>query len=86
MSKSRLSLIALFSVALLLSPQLAAQASSQELSAQSTKLRRGVHTTPEISRKCDDYARRRVRGGGAGDRSRHAVFMACVQRQQARPG
>jgi hypothetical protein len=84
MSKKAFSFIALLSAVLIVSSQSIAQTRSQELSAQSAKLRRGVHTTPAISRKCEDFASRQVRGGGAGDRSRHAVFMACVQRQQAR--
>jgi hypothetical protein len=40
----------------------------------------GVYTTADISRRCQTYAARRVRGGGMDDSSRQAVFIACVQK------
>ena len=44
----------------------------------------GVYTTPEISRKCTDYARQRVGVGGYTDSSRQAVAAACVRKLMAR--
>jgi hypothetical protein len=40
----------------------------------------GVYTTADISRRCQTYTGRRVRGGGMDDTSRQAVFIACVQK------
>jgi len=40
----------------------------------------GVYTTPEISRKCLDYAAKRVVGGGHTDTSRQAVAAACARK------
>jgi hypothetical protein len=45
-------------------------------------LRSGVYTTAEISRRCQNYVNRRVPDTRF-DRSRNAVFMACVQRLSA---
>jgi hypothetical protein len=61
----------------------AAQGTSQqieEFSSQTTKLRRGVYTTPEVSAKCDTYARSKAGGGSEGDRTRDALFAACVRK------
>ena len=44
----------------------------------------GVYTTPEISRKCTDYARKRVGVGGFTDTSRQAVAAACVRKLMAK--
>ena len=44
----------------------------------------GVHTTPEISAKCQAYAAKRVVGGGHTDTSRQAVAAACVRKLMAR--
>lgn len=44
----------------------------------------GVYTTPEISKKCTDYARKRVGVGGHTDTSRQAVAAACVRKLMAR--
>jgi len=40
----------------------------------------GVYTTPEISAKCQKYARDRVGLSGHTDTSRQAVALACVQK------
>lgn len=49
--------------------------------AQSAMLAPGVYTTPEISRRCQDYTRARIPGGsGTMDTERQTVFLACVQR------
>jgi len=45
-----------------------------------TMLMPGVYTTADISRRCQTYTGRRVRGGGMDDTSRQAVFIACVQK------
>jgi hypothetical protein len=45
----------------------------------SVMLMPGVYTTADISRRCQAYARGRVRTTMA-DTSRQAVFLACVQR------
>jgi len=45
-----------------------------------TMLAPGVYTTADISRRCQTYTGRRVRGGGMDDTSRQAVFIACVQK------
>ena len=44
----------------------------------------GVYTTPEISRKCLDYAAKRVVGGGHTDTSRQAVAAACARKLMAK--
>ena len=44
----------------------------------------GVWTTPEISRKCLDYAAKRVVGGSNTDTSRQAVAAACARKLMAR--
>lgn len=44
----------------------------------------GVYTTPEISRKCLDYAAKRVVGGSNTDTSRQAVAAACARKLMAR--
>jgi len=44
-----------------------------------TMLAPGVYTTADISRRCQTYTGRRVRGG-MNDTSRQAVFIACVQK------
>lgn len=44
----------------------------------------GVYTTPEISRKCLDYAAKRVVGGGHTDNSRQAVAAACARKLMAK--
>jgi len=45
-----------------------------------TMLAPGVYTTADISRRCQTYTGRRVRGGGMDDTTRQAVFIACVQK------
>ena len=44
----------------------------------------GVYTTPEISRKCLDYAAKRVVGGSNTDTSRQAVAAACARKLMAK--
>ena len=44
----------------------------------------GVYTTPEISAKCTDYARKRVGVGGHTDTSRQAVAAACARKLMAK--
>lgn len=44
----------------------------------------GVWTTPEISRKCLDYAAKRVVGGSNTDTSRQAVAAACARKLMAK--
>ena len=44
----------------------------------------GVYTTPEISRKCLDYAAKRVVGGTNTDTSRQAVAAACARKLMAK--
>ena len=44
----------------------------------------GVYTTPEISRKCLDYAAKRVVGGSNTDTSRQAVAAACARKLMSR--
>jgi hypothetical protein len=48
-------------------------------SSGSVMLTPGIHTTAEISRRCQDYTYARVRDTTQ-DTSRRAVFLACVQR------
>jgi len=50
----------------------------------SVMIMHGVHTTPEISRKCTDYARKRVGVGGHTDTSRQAIAAACVRKLMAK--
>jgi hypothetical protein len=60
----------------------------QPAQAQTTMLVPGVYTTPDISRRCQSYARARVRTDGM-DNARQSVFLACVRRlssQQGGPG
>ena len=45
-----------------------------------TRLMRGVYTTPEISARCQRYARQRVGRGSHTDSARQSVFIACVRR------
>jgi len=40
----------------------------------------GVYTTPEISAKCQKYARDRVGLSGHTDTARQSVALACVQK------
>lgn len=40
----------------------------------------GVYTTPDISARCQSYARKRVVGGGRTDSERQSVFIACVRK------
>lgn len=47
--------------------------------AGATMLVPGVYTTPEISAKCQAYARRRVASSN-NDNSRQAIALACVQK------
>ena len=42
-------------------------------------LMRGVHTTADISRRCQDYVNQRM-SDTVVDRSRQSVFLACVRR------
>lgn len=49
-------------------------------STDSGLLTSGISTTPEISRRCQEYTNRRVSRGGEGDRMRQSVFLACVQK------
>jgi len=48
--------------------------------SDSNMLAPGVYTTPEISRKCQDYTRERVGQSSSGDSERQSVFLACVQK------
>lgn len=64
---------------------LAIPASASAQSSGDAMLAPGVHTTADISARCQQYAQQRVRGDGAADRSRQAVFVACVQRLSAGP-
>jgi hypothetical protein len=50
----------------------------------STMIMHGVHTTPEISAKCQKYAAKRVGVGGHTDTSRQAIAAACVRKLMAR--
>jgi hypothetical protein len=45
-----------------------------------TMLMPGVYTTPDISARCQRYARKRVGSGGRTDNERQAVFIACVRK------
>jgi hypothetical protein len=40
----------------------------------------GVYTTPEISAKCQKYARDRVGTSGHTDTARHSLALACAQK------
>jgi hypothetical protein len=51
-----------------------------QTSADSGLLWSGITTSPEISRRCQEYTNRRVSRGGEGDRMRQGVFLACVQK------
>jgi len=44
-----------------------------------TMLVPGVYTTPEISAKCQAYARQRVTGSN-NDNSRQAIALSCAQK------
>ena len=48
--------------------------------SEGTMLMPGVYTTPEISARCQSYARRRAGSGGRSDNMRQSVFLACVQK------
>jgi hypothetical protein len=48
--------------------------------ADAAKLAPGVYTTPEISQRCQQYARQRVRSGGSSGSSGQPVFMSCVRK------
>jgi hypothetical protein len=48
--------------------------------AGATMLVPGVYTTPEISTKCQAYARQRVGGSSHNDNSRQAIALACAQK------
>jgi len=48
--------------------------------AGASMLAPGIYTTPEISRRCQNYARSRVASTSAGDTERQSVFLACMQR------
>ena len=59
-------------------------AAAQNQPSGSTKIMRGVYTTPEISAKCQKYAAQRVGLGGYTDTSRQAVAAACVRKLMAK--
>lgn len=59
-------------------------AAAQNQPPGSVMIMPGVYTTPEISRKCTDYARKRVGVGGFTDTSRQAVAAACVRKLMAK--
>ena len=59
-------------------------AAAQNQRPGSVMIMPGVYTTPEISRKCTDYARKRVGVGGHTDTSRQAVAAACVRKLTAK--
>jgi hypothetical protein len=63
---------------------LAIPVSASAQSSGDAMLAPGVHTTADISARCQQYAQQRVRGDGAADRSRQAVFVACVRHLSAR--
>jgi hypothetical protein len=42
-------------------------------------LKPGVYTTPDISARCQRYARARTGSSGNTDSERQSVFIACVQ-------
>jgi hypothetical protein len=48
--------------------------------AGTTMLVPGVYTTPEISAKCQKYARDRVGTSGHTDTARHSLALACAQK------
>jgi hypothetical protein len=53
-------------------------------SSGSVMIMHGVHTTPEISAKCQKYAAKRVGLSGHTDTSRQAVAAACVKKLMAK--
>ena len=57
-----------------------ASAAMAQVPADATMLVPGVYTTPEISAKCQKYARDRVGQSGYTDTIRQSVALACVQK------
>jgi hypothetical protein len=57
-----------------------ASAALAQVPSDAVMLVPGVYTTPEISAKCQKYARDRVGLSGHTDTSRQAVALACVQK------
>jgi len=76
MKTSHVISIPLLSVATLLG----ASAAMAQVPADATMLVPGVYTTPEISAKCQKYARDRVGMSSNTDSARQSVALACVQK------
>jgi hypothetical protein len=68
--------IAVLSFAMLWS----ASAAMAQLPPDAVMLVPGVYTTPEISAKCQKYARDRVGLSGHTDTARQSVALACAQK------
>lgn len=56
----------------------AATSPARALPKSATMLTPGVYTTPDISARCQRYARKRV--GGRAETERQSVFIACVRK------
>lgn len=74
MKLSYLSLVAAFGTCVFVAPATA------QTTPDAIMLTPGVYTTPEISRKCQAFAAKRVGMSQNTDNSRQAVALACAQK------
>jgi len=67
------------SIAFVAGVALSSSGALAQVPAGATMLVPGVYTTPEISAKCQAYARQRV-SGSHNDNSRQAIALSCAQK------